>query len=126
MGPGKPALKIATAQYQTTTTPQAVDRTVAPAEVDEMLRRYLQPRIHAGQARCTEAHACLYTVTPDHGFVIDRLAGWPSVHVASPCSGHGFKHSAAIGEALALRVLGLPELVDLSAFSADRFAPMAA
>lgn len=125
VGPGTPALKMATAQYQTTTTPQVVNRTVAPAEIDEMLSRYLQPRINAGQARCTEAHACLYTVTPDHGFVIDRLVGWPGVHVASPCSGHGFKHSAAIGEALALRVLGLPEWADLSAFSADRFASLA-
>ncbi|CAN7593435.1 N-methyl-L-tryptophan oxidase [Acidovorax sp. LjRoot194] len=123
VGPGAPALKIATAQYQATTTPQAVDRTVAPAEADDMLRRYVQPRLNAGQARCTGAHACLYTVSPDHGFVIDRLPGWPGVHVASPCSGHGFKHSAAIGEALALRVLGLPEWADLSAFSAERFVP---
>lgn len=123
VGPGAPALKIATAQYQATTTPQAVDRTVATAEADDMLRRYVQPRLNAGQARCTEAHACLYTVSPDHGFVIDRLPGWPCVHVASPCSGHGFKHSAAIGEALALRVLGLPEWADLSAFSAERFVP---
>lgn len=126
VGPGAPALKIATAQYQATTTPQAVDRTVAPAEADDMLRRYVQPRLNASQARCTEAHACLYTVSPDHGFVIDRLPGWPGVHVASPCSGHGFKHSAAIGEVLALRVLGLPEWADLSTLSAGRFAPAGA
>jgi sarcosine oxidase len=120
-GPGAPALKVATAQYQTTTTPAAVNREVAPGEVDAALARLLTPHFNVPQARCTEAHACLYTVTPDHGFVIDRLSGWQGVHVASPCSGHGFKHSAAIGEALALRVLGLPDVIDLAPFSAARF-----
>lgn len=121
-GPGAPALKVATAQYQDTTTPGTIDRVVAPGEVDDMLRRYVEPHFHLSQARCSEAHACLYTATPDHGFVLDHLPGWPGVHVASPCSGHGFKHSAAIGEALALRVLGRPDTVDLSAFSFGRFA----
>jgi len=121
-GPGTPALKVATAQYQTTTTPATIDRVVSPGEVDAALARLVRPHFNVPQARCTEAHACLYTVTPDHGFVIDRLAGWPGVHVASPCSGHGFKHSAAIGEVLARRVLGLPDEIDLSAFAASRLA----
>ncbi len=120
-GPGVPALKVATAQYQTTTTPTTIDRVVSPAEVDAALARLVMPHFNVPQARCTEAHACLYTVTPDHGFVIDRLAGWQGVHVASPCSGHGFKHSAAIGEVLALRVLGLPDAIDLAPFSVNRF-----
>ena len=37
----------------------------------------------------------------DARFIIDTLPGDPRVIVASPCSGHGFKHSPAIGEALA-------------------------
>jgi sarcosine oxidase len=37
------------------------------------------------------------------------------VVVASPCSGHGFKHSAAIGEVLARMVMGEPHL-DVSKF----------
>jgi sarcosine oxidase len=121
-GPGTPALKVATAQYQITTTPADIDRVVSPSEVDATLARLVTPHFNVPQARCTEAHACLYTVTPDHGFVIDRLAGWQGVHVASPCSGHGFKHSAAIGEVLARRVLGLPDASDLSAFTAGRLA----
>lgn len=121
-GPGTPALKVATAQYQTTTTPATIAREVSPGEIDAALTRLVSPHFNVPQARCTEAHACLYTVTPDHGFVIDRLAGWQGVHVASPCSGHGFKHSAAIGEVLALRVLGLQDTIDLSAFAANRLA----
>ena len=55
--------------------------------------------------RCVRAVTCLYTVTPGFGFVIDRHPEWERVLVASPCSGHGFKHSAAIGEAIAERVI---------------------
>jgi sarcosine oxidase len=36
--------------------------------------------------------------------------------VASPCSGHGFKHSAAIGEAIAGRILGRSDVLSLDAF----------
>jgi glycine/D-amino acid oxidase-like deaminating enzyme len=36
--------------------------------------------------------------------------------IASPCSGHGFKHSAAIGEALADQLRNRPPKVDLSPF----------
>jgi len=114
--PGAPAFKVATAQYLETTTPEAVDRVVAEVERDSMRQRHVLPRFQAPGARCTDARACLYTVTPDHGFVVDRLPGWPGVHVASACSGHGFKHSAALGEALAQQVLDLPERLDLRSF----------
>ena len=71
--------------------------------------------------RCVKAASCLYTVTPDFGFVIDTLPGAERVIVASPCSGHGFKHSAAIGEALAEWVTdGAPRL-DLAPFAIKRF-----
>ncbi len=65
---------------------------------------------------------CLYTVTPGFGFVIDRHPDWENVLVASPCSGHGFKHSAAIGEALAERVTLGTSRLDLAPFSLARFA----
>ena len=51
----------------------------------------------------------------------DALPGSARVIVASPCSGHGFKHSAAIGEALAQRVIDGASRIDLSAFSLTRF-----
>jgi sarcosine oxidase len=43
----------------------------------------------------------MYTVTPDAGFVIDTHPSYPNIILASPYLGHGFKHSAAIGETLA-------------------------
>jgi sarcosine oxidase len=41
--------------------------------------------------------------------------------IASPCSGHGFKHSAAIGEALAEQVIDGKSKIDVSSFSLKRF-----
>jgi sarcosine oxidase len=41
---------------------------------------------------------------------------------ASACSGHGFKHSAALGEALAQLLTTGRSAVDLSCFSLARLA----
>jgi len=60
-------------------------------------------------------------VTPDSGFIVDRAPGHAHVHVVSACSGHGFKHSAAMGEAIAASVLG-ETTPALAPFSLARFA----
>jgi sarcosine oxidase len=41
---------------------------------------------------------CLYTTTPDESFVLERVG---PVVVGSPCSGHGFKFTPAIGRRIA-------------------------
>ena len=61
--------------------------------------------------------ACLYTTTPDFHFIVDRHPSMRDVIVASPCSGHGFKHSAAIGECLARLATGADSPIDLSPFA---------
>ena len=43
-----------------------------------------------------------------------------AVSFVSACSGHGFKHSAALGEALAMQLLGRTPPVSLEAFTAPR------
>ena len=71
-----------------------------------MHARHVAGRLRGVSARCVRAAACLYTVTPDSGFIVDSLQGGGDVLMASACSGHGFKHSAALGEALAAQVAG--------------------
>jgi len=115
-------LKIATEQYAQSTTPQQMQREVGSEEIAAMYRDYVAPYIRGVSARCTKAVSCLYTVTPDAGFVIDRLAAAERIIVASCCSGHGFKHSAAIGEALAEMAQGRQSTFDLSPFSLGRFS----
>jgi sarcosine oxidase len=114
-------LKIATEQYQTTTTPETVDRTVSAREQNEMYRSYVAPFISGLGARCLKAVTCLYTLSQDGGFVIDRHPVSKRVTIVSPCSGHGFKHSAALGEALAERIVEGKSRIDLSPFTLSRF-----
>ena len=117
-GPGG-GLKIAGEQFDRTVDPDAVDREVRPEEVTAM-HALASPWLRI-TSRCVRAAVCKYTVTPDFHFVIDRHPESDRVHLASACSGHGFKHSAAIGEALAELTVSGRTKFDLSAFHLDRF-----
>lgn len=100
-GEGKPTIKIATEQYDTSTSPDAIDRTVSEREARAMYDEYVAPYFPGASSDCDRSVVCMYTCVDNARFIIDELPGNPRVIVASPCSGHGFKHSAAIGEALA-------------------------
>ena len=95
------AMKLASEDYASTTTPDACDRVVAEAERRRFHARFVEGRVDGVGKRCVKATTCLYTVTPDRGFVIEDRDG---ILLVSACSGHGFKHSAAIGEQVAQRL----------------------
>jgi sarcosine oxidase len=114
--------KIAAEQYDVTIDPDAVPRTVSDAEVSAMYTEYIAPHFPDVARECLRTATCLYTVTPDAKFIVDRFLNCEDVVFASACSGHGFKHSAALGEALALQASGRPSRIDLSGFSLKRFA----
>ena len=118
----KAGLKIATEQYEATVDPDAVSRTVSELEIAAMYREYIAPRFPDVSGECLRAATCLYTVTPDAKFIVDKFRDCENIVFASACSGHGFKHSAAIGESLALWALGRSPAIDLSPFRLDRFA----
>jgi len=44
---------------------------------------------------------CMYTMTPDAHFVIDRHPRHPGVVLAGGFSGHGFKFATVVGEVAA-------------------------
>lgn len=100
--------------------PDAVDRAVTPADVSR-LRDVADRYMPALAGRHRRSQVCLYTMAPDGHFVLGPHPAHPHVLVASPCSGHGFKFSPAIGEALADLALGTPPRCDLSLFAVDRF-----
>jgi sarcosine oxidase len=116
-------LKVATERYEDTVDPDAVPRDVSEQSVAEMHTEYIAPRLPDVSSNCLRTATCLYTVTPDAKFVIDYADARRDILFASACSGHGFKHSAAVGEILAKTALGLSSKFDLSAFRLDRFAP---
>ena len=109
-------VKLATEQDHTTTTPEAVARMVDRQEVREMYDTYVGPYFPGLSPDCVKHKVCLYTQVEHARFIIDRHPDADRVIVASPCSGHGFKHSAGIGELLAQMALGETHR-DISRFS---------
>ena len=85
-----------------------------------MFDAHLLGRTAGVSPRVVKAAACLYTVTPDRGFIIDRHPSQERVTVVSACSGHAFKHSAGLGEAVAQSIARGSSTIDLSAFRAGR------
>jgi sarcosine oxidase len=114
-------IKIATEQFTTISDPDHVHRAVGMEEARSMYKDYVQGRLPGIADRCTATASCLYTTTPDANFVIDAHPDNDRIMIASPCSGHGFKHSAAIGEALAQQVIDGKSKIDISSFSMKRF-----
>jgi sarcosine oxidase len=99
-------VKLATEQDHTATTPDAVARAVGPDEIREMYETYVGPYFPGLSPVCVKHKVCLYTQVERARFIIDRHPDADRVIVASPCSGHGFKHSAGVGELLAQMALG--------------------
>ncbi|MBI3573853.1 N-methyl-L-tryptophan oxidase [Candidatus Kaiserbacteria bacterium] len=114
-------VKVATEQYEYSTTPDTVERTVSEEEINAMYDNFVSRYLPGLGKECVKVVSCLYTVTPDSGFVIDTHPEFDNVIIASPCSGHGFKHSAAIGEALSQLVVDGKTDFDLSKFKFNRF-----
>jgi sarcosine oxidase len=115
-------VKVATEQFTAIADPDHVNRAVGRNEEHSMYKDCLQGRMPGISDRCASAASCLYTVTPDSNFVIDVHPDNDRIIIASPCSGHGFKHSAAIGEALAEQVIDGKSQIDIDSLRLKRFA----
>lgn len=72
--------------------------------------------------RVTREAPCWYTITPDEDFVVGPHPGAERVLLACGFSGHGFKFTPVLGEALADLVTDGASRHDLSAFDPRRFA----
>jgi sarcosine oxidase len=120
-GDGAPSVKVGTEQYHSATAADMVDRTVGADEIAALYRDYVAAFLPGLSGDCLRSASCLYTCTEDSHFIIDRLPDDPRVTVVSACSGHGFKHSPAIGEAVAeLTTRGQTSHVSLEAFRLPR------
>lgn len=113
--------KTADEAYGPDLSADTVDRDVPLSDSQRMYDDHVGGRLRGAQPGPTSAVTCLYTMTPDSNFIIDRHPDQPLIEVVSPCSGHGFKHAAAIGEAVAQRLLTGASQIDLSPFSLSRF-----
>lgn len=97
-------VKLATENMTAVFDPNAERRPVNADDIASIL-----PRVRASFPQLG-AHlrgaTCLYTATPDSHFWIAPHPDVPGLTVVSSCSGHGFKHAAAVGEAVAGEAVG--------------------
>lgn len=99
---------------------ETIRRTVEQRDITRVQKAVSRLFGWATDAKVVETASCLYTDTLDLRFTIDFLPGLPQVLVSSPCSGHGFKFAAAIGELQAQLVLDRKASFDVSPFRITR------
>jgi sarcosine oxidase len=116
-------VKLAAERHGAVASPAEVPRDIPPEAAEEVYLRHVAGRIAGVVPRAVRSQGCVYTTSPDHDFAMGRVGGAGRIVVVSACSGHGFKHSAAIGERLAQHLID-PAAVPLPPeFDPMRFGP---
>ncbi len=88
----------------------------------EQVRAFLRAVIPAAaNGSLAMVDRCMYDVTPDEDFILDRHPGGPGVVIGSGFSGHGFKFGVLIGELLAALALDQMPAFPLERFRLSRF-----
>jgi len=114
---GSAGVKVATEQHEVTTDADSVSREVTAAEAERFYATHIAGRLAGAGPELLRAKACLYTTNVGgSNFVMDWHPAMDRVFAISACSGHGFKHSAAIGEAVAELLTGGASSLALSPF----------
>ena len=80
--------------------PLALDRGVDPDEQGQ-LAAWLGDHLPGVDRRPTGHATCMYTMSPDHHFLLGLHPAHPQVAIAAGFSGHGFKFASVVGEILA-------------------------
>jgi monomeric sarcosine oxidase len=88
------------------------------AGVRDFLRRVIPA---AAEAPLTQVDRCMYDVSPDEDFILDRHPGGAGIVIGSGFSGHGFKFGILIGELLAALARDEEPTIPLDRFRLARF-----
>jgi sarcosine oxidase len=80
--------------------PEQVERTLT-ADDEQGVRRFVRAYLPGADGPRQDASVCMYTLTPDRHFLIDRHPEADEVVLAAGFSGHGFKFAPVVGEILA-------------------------
>jgi sarcosine oxidase len=115
---GEPAVKVAWDRCELVTTPETREHDPR-SEVNDTIRGFVANHLPEADRGIHLARTCLYTLTPDRDFIIDRLPGHERVLVAVG-AGHAFKFASLIGSILTDLSIDGTTTHDISAFAADR------
>ena len=117
---GVPGLKIANHAGGEIADPETVVRSTKPGENHDCLE--LAARVLPGvTSRVVKSAVCLYAMTPDTDFIVDRHPRSQRVAMGVGFSGHGFKFAPAIGELVAEMIID-PVAEPIPRFKLSRFS----
>jgi sarcosine oxidase len=108
MTPDSPGLKLAHHAPAAPYDPNTPTR-LATAEDEADFRPALKRYLPAADGPLIAMRVCMYTMSPDEHFILDRHPEHERVQIACGFSGHGFKFASVIGRLLADRALGRPD-----------------
>lgn len=102
---------------------------VSPDEVptpDFAVIEHIREQLHAilpalRHAELAHIDMCMYDVSPDENFILDRLPCDPRIVFATGLSGHGFKFGLLLGELLSSLLSDTDPVVPLGRFRLGRF-----
>lgn len=117
---GVDCIKVADHSHGKLVTPETVERSFT-ADDEAQLRGFLDAHIPEAAGRLSFGKICLYTNTPDGDFILDAHPKHPNLFVAAGFSGHGFKFSSAVGEAMAEMCVDGKARQRIERFSLRRF-----
>jgi sarcosine oxidase len=100
--------------------PDSIPRETTVAD-EAVLRPFAERYFPDGTGPTLDLKACLFELSPDEHFIIDRHPESSRVLVGAGFSGHGFKFCSVVGEILADLVVEGSTPHDIGLFRIDRF-----
>jgi sarcosine oxidase len=118
---GVPGFKVGFYDHAGATgDPDSIPRDVSP-EDEAPHRRFVERYFPDGAGRTLDVKACLFELSPDEHFVIDRHPETELAVLGAGFSGHGFKFCSVVGEILADLALEGQTSHDIGFLRLDRF-----
>lgn len=102
-------------------TPDNIRREVLDSDTGEV-QQFADQFMPDANGGIRKALTCIYTMTPDDHFIIDRHPGFNNIYYATGFSGHGFKFVPVIGEIMADLALTGTTAHPIDFLSAGRFS----
>ncbi|HEY5889843.1 MAG TPA: N-methyl-L-tryptophan oxidase [Acidimicrobiia bacterium] len=115
---GEPAVKVAWDRCELVTDPEHRSHTPRD-DVTNEIRTFAAQHLPSSNGGVHLARTCLYTLTPDRDFIVDRVPGTSRVFCAVG-AGHAFKFASVLGKILVDLAVDGSTPHDISAFTADR------
>lgn len=98
-----------------------VDYTPSSVWIEKM-RDFSRQYLPGANGKLLETRYCLYTMTPDKHFLLDRHPEYDNVLIAGGFSGHGFKFTTLVGNILSDLAIKGETVSDISLFKISRFS----